>query len=366
MSAPEGVMSYQWPLEVEGLFTERYPQMVNTGLPAEDVDVVRSAITEMWADAPGGWVYEWSRLAERYAAAGSHGLAALAYGWAKFPTLADGAKRTALSHQIRQYQLAAPGFGVDFQRKMLDLPYRGGTTTLPVHVLTPPGVRRGPVLLFSGGVDGWKMDLHSLMTGLIHHLHMPLMAFDIPGTGESRVPMSPDGSEIVRGLIAHARTLGNGVVVHMGVSMGGHYSARAGLAGDPDAAIVLGAPVEEAFAARQVRFGMDGIIGNALGFDRHPSLEELASALEAFSLRPLLDLDRQTPMLVINGADDVHVPQADTLVFRGRRDTEVHLLPDTGHCAVTKLPEVLQIVTEWLPRALDGAAVDGTATGQSR
>ncbi|MFJ6690503.1 alpha/beta fold hydrolase [Streptomyces sp. NPDC091294] len=359
-------MSYQWPLEVEGLFTERYPQMVNTGLPAGDVDVVRSAITEMWADAPGGWVYEWSRLAERYAAAGSHGLAALAYGWAKFPTLADGAKRTALSHQIRQYQLAAPGFGVDFQRKMLDLPYRDGTTTLPVHVLTPSGVPRGPVLLFSGGVDGWKMDLHTLMTGLVHHLHMPLMAFDVPGTGESQVPMTPDGSEIIRGLIAHARTLGNGVVVHMGVSVGGHYSARAGLAGDPDAAIVLGAPVEKAFAARQAQFGMDGIIGNALGFDRHPPLEELSTALEAFSLRPLLDQDRQTPMLVINGADDVHVPQADTLVFQGRRDTEVHLLPDTGHCAITKLPEVLQIISAWLPRALDRPQADSTVTRQPK
>lgn len=32
-------------------------------------------------------------------------------------------------------------------------------------------------------------------------------------------------------------------------------------------------------------------------------------------------------MLVINGADDVHVPQHDTLVFEGRRDTVVELIP---------------------------------------
>ena len=25
-------------------------------------------------------------------------------------------------------------------------------------------------------------------------------------------------------------------------------------------------------------------------------------------------------------------PQADTLAFQGRRDTEVHLIPDIGHC----------------------------------
>jgi len=50
----------------------------------------------MWPDAPGGWVYEWSGLAARYAGEGSHQLAALAYGWAKFPTLADDFKRGAM------------------------------------------------------------------------------------------------------------------------------------------------------------------------------------------------------------------------------------------------------------------------------
>jgi hypothetical protein len=53
-------------------------------------------------------------------------------------------------------------------------------------------------------------------------------------------------------------------------------------------------------------------------------------------------------MLVINGANDYFVPQADTLVFKGRPKTEVRLLPDIGHCAVlggvSKLPEVI----DWL------------------
>src|SRR5580704_5766434 len=93
-------MSYEWPVDPADLFGERCPQMVNAGLPAGDVDAVRSVIIDMWKDEPGGWVYEWSRLASRYAAAGSHLLAALAYGWAKFPTLADGSKRVALARQL--------------------------------------------------------------------------------------------------------------------------------------------------------------------------------------------------------------------------------------------------------------------------
>lgn len=52
----------------------------------------------------------------------------------------------------------------------------------------------------------------------------------------------------------------------------------------------------------------------------------------------------------------VHVPQHDTLVFQGRRDTVVELLSDTGHCAVTRLPEVFSTIADWLTRTLMAAA----------
>ena len=51
-------MSYEWPLDPQDLFGERYAQMTNTGLPAGDVDAVRDAVTDMWADAPGGWAWQ--------------------------------------------------------------------------------------------------------------------------------------------------------------------------------------------------------------------------------------------------------------------------------------------------------------------
>jgi len=35
-------------------------------------------------------------------------------------------------------------------------------------------------------------------------------------------------------------------------------------------------------------------------------------------------------MLVINGANDLLVPQADAFIVQGRAKTEVHMLPDTG------------------------------------
>jgi esterase FrsA len=62
----------------------------------------------------------------------------------------------------------------------------------------------------------------------------------------------------------------------------------------------------------------------------------------------LLNEDSKTPMFVINGADDIHVPEHDTLVFRGRRNTEVEMMEGTGHCAVSKWDEMLGKVIAWL------------------
>ncbi|MEV6978150.1 alpha/beta hydrolase [Kitasatospora sp. NPDC093806] len=350
-------MSFTWPLDPRDLFVERYPQMT-LGLPAEEVDAVRAAVTEMWPDRPGGWAYEWSALAARHAAAGRHREAAQAYGWAKFPSLADGPKRTALARQVEQYVLAAPGFPVEFERRVLTVPYRGGETALPVHLMAAPGLPAdAPVVLASGGVDSWKTDLHGMWEQLALTLPARLLLFDLPGTGESaHLPMTPDGgAEVILGLVAVARAAGNGRVGHFGISMGGYYSARTGLTGLVDAAVVLGGPVERSFAAgRGFAFGMDGIVGNALGFDAAPSRAELDAAFASFDLRPALDLDVNGPMLVVNGTEDVHVPVEDTLVFEGRRDTRVELIPDTGHCAISRFGEAMAVITPWLRETLVG------------
>jgi hypothetical protein len=55
--------------------------------------------------------------------------------------------------------------------------------------------------------------------------------------------------------------------------------------------------------------------------------------------RDLPAQQRNSPMPVINGADDYFVPQGDTLVFEDRPNTEVHLIPGTGHVAMSKAAE---------------------------
>ena len=158
-------MSYEFPVDHRGLFEERTGQFLSFGLPVSDLEELRASIHSTWADAPGGWSYEWSALAAKYSAAGNHSLAAMIYGIAKFPVLANESRRRALRNQVDEYVKAATGFGLEFERRILSLPYRNGEIELPVHILSADGrYEDAPVLLLSGGVDGWKMDMHPLVS----------------------------------------------------------------------------------------------------------------------------------------------------------------------------------------------------------
>ena len=314
-------MSYRYPIDAPAMFEDRTHQFVGFGLPIDDVTRVRAATTDFWADAPGGWVYEFSRLAAEYAGDQRHLEASLAYGCAKFPCLADDARRTALTHQLDQYRRAASSFPVHFERRLLSLPVDGGTIVLPVHLFsTAERIDIAPVLLFSGGVDTWKMDVHNWCMTLAEHSGATVLAFDMPGTGENPVLLGPDSDAVIQSLVTAARGIGNGLVGHLGISFGGNFSALTGLTGIVDAAIVLGGPVDGAFDPENLRrlpYGMADIVGNAMGFDHPVTVDELSAAGSAVNRAALLQTRTNSPMLVINGADDYFVPQEDSLVFRG-------------------------------------------------
>jgi hypothetical protein len=64
---------------------------------------------------------------------------------------------------------------------------------------------------------------------------------------------------------------------------------------------VLGGPVDKAWGkenAQNLPFGVPGIIGNDMGFDKEPPLPEFMAAVQQFSRRLLLDQTKNAPMLV--------------------------------------------------------------------
>jgi esterase FrsA len=352
-------MSYTFSLAPHAMFEDRFEQFVALGVPRAEVEEMRGAITEMWSDAPGGWVFEWCRLAQRHLEDNQPYLASLAYGWAKFPCLANRARQQALANQVSAYLAAAPGFPVKFERRFVATPFAGGTATLPVHLYSVSGrYDQAPVLMISGGVDTWKMDIHGLCVAFAQRLGMTVLAFDQPGTGENPAALAIEADEIVLGLARQAREIGNGKVVHFGLSFGANYSAMTGLLGVVDASVVLGGPIDQAFAKEALEklpYGMSDIVSNAMGLDHQPTTPEFVRAAARLSRRPLLERADNAPMLVINGANDYFVPRADTLVFEGRSKTEAHLIPEAGHCARSKLPDVMSLVFRWLPEQIGAA-----------
>ncbi len=349
---------YTYDIDAADMFTDRTHQFEKFGIPVTDIERVRARVTTMWANGSGGWTYEWSSLAQEYAERGEHYLASLAYGCAKFPCLTDPARERALQHQLEHFLLAAKDFPVAFERRVITVGYRGGTVDVPVHLYCTDGnYRARPVLIASGGVDTWKMDIHPWWVVFTLGAGVSTLTFDHPGTGETRIPLDNHADEVVRGIVEHAHALGDGRVAHFGASFGGNFAAMSGLSGIVDAAIDLGGPVLDSFSpehAKNLPYGMHDIIGNAMRWDRSPTLAELSAGLERLNRRDLLGQQRNSAMLVVNGADDYFVPQSDTLVFEGRPDTEVHLLEGTGHIAMSKAAQVVPMIIDWLRNTLKG------------
>jgi esterase FrsA len=346
-------MPYTYPIESAAMFEDRAGQFVAFGVPPADVDRMRTSITDMWLDAPGGWVYEWSALGAQYAERGEHYLASLVYGCAKFPCLANQPRVVALAKQVEEYLAAAPSFPVHFERRVVTLPYAGDEVEVPLHIYSSTGdYQCAPVLLMSAGVDTWKMDIHGMLLAAAQHTGATVVAFDMPGTGEiAHVLLDANADEVILGLVDVARGMGNGKVGYIAFSFGGNFSAMTGLRGVVDAAVNDGGPIKDSFTPEhlgRLPFGMFDIVGNAIGFNAQPTLDELVAAGAQLSRAELLEQSNNSPMFIINGADDYFVPQSDTLVFEGRPDTEVHLIEGTGHVCVSKLDTVLPMMLSWL------------------
>ncbi|HSS22834.1 MAG TPA: alpha/beta hydrolase [Mycobacterium sp.] len=259
-----------------------------------------------------------------------------------------------MQHQLEQFELAAKDFPVIFERRIIAVPYRGSTVEVPIHLYSSDGdYAARPVLLASGGVDTWKMDIHPWWVGFTMGAEVTTLAFDHPGTGETAIPLDNHADEVIHGLAGYARSLGDGRVAHFGASFGGNFAAMSGLSGIVDAAVDLGGPVNHAFEPENVQklpYGMHDILGNAMHRDHSPTLDELSAGLGQLNRENLLAQQRNSAMLVVNGADDYFIPQSDTLVFQGRPNTEVYLIEGTGHVAMSKAPEVVPKTIAWLRR----------------
>ncbi|WP_052424642.1 alpha/beta hydrolase [Streptomyces fulvoviolaceus] len=334
------------------LFDERERQFAAWGIPPPIVARARAGITDMWGTGAGSWVPVWARLAREAEADGQWLRAAQLWGAARFPALATAERQEAYDRQLAAYAkaTAGPRLPVRFQRVTMEVPVDG---PLPLHLMARRHRRRPGVLVLSGGVDTWKVELHrmavatALVTGLL------VVTVDMPGTGEAPGPLTPDGDRLLAGLIGEVRRRHPGEpVACLGLSFGGHWAVKLAARGLVDAAVDIGGPTgaaepEETVDVLALPYGMPGILGNALGLDGLPEAAEIDDMLAAFSLRGqgLLnpEVDNGVPLLAANGAHDHFIPRADTT-----RLTTVWIVPGATHCAAEHIRPLLAASWAWL------------------
>lgn len=357
---------FVFPLNPKDLFTERAAQMSKWGIPKAIVDRVQSSIVDAWSDAPGGWTYEWTREAKRAEAEENWILAASLFGAARFPLACTESRREALHKQVECYLRAAPAFSCDFERLNLNLHTSQGAHSVPVHFFSPRKARSNlPVVLLSGGVDTYKMELHRLATLMVKLGGFRVAAIDMPGTGETGGVLSPSSHEVYEGVLdalAPRSLVKRGV---LGISFGGHWAAKLAMRKSVECAVDIGGPVghvpiDKHYLAALPN-GMTGIVANAMGFPGMPTPDESDRMLQAFSLRDLLASGSSAPLIAVNGAGDPYIPEAETRVFATIPNGRAWIVAKGDHCAANVFPRLMPHLIAWLRLMLHGESVGNRA-----
>jgi esterase FrsA len=317
----------------------------------------------MWTEGPGGWVYEWSLLAEEAEKKNDYLLASLIYGCAKYPCLFNESKHEAFNKQLQALLKATETFPYKFERKVEMVTYKGITIPFVYHIIYAENPKRAPVLILSGGIDTYKMDVHMRGVALAKATGANIIMIDMPGTGESQVASAPDNDLLYKDFITKIRPIGNGKVGYIAFSFGAYWAARLAMAHLVDAAVAVGAPMNDAFLNKKIedgtilqpKLGMRGILPYAFKLDGVVPDAVLLNKLKAFSLEQLgLMKNIQTaPLILINGDNDPYIPKSDVTKFEGIANIETKIIPNSGHCASTKIGEVMPWVIGWLKEKLN-------------
>jgi esterase FrsA len=352
---------FTFDLNPSELFKERAKQFEMWGIPKKTIASVRERIHDSWSSGPGGWVYEWTQEAELAEQRGDHLLAASLFGAARFPVLATPERKKAYQKQIELFLQASKDFQFPFERIKLNLTYHAQPIEVPIHIYQNKNPK-APLLIVFGGVDTWKVELHPMALKLVRRGHFTVITVDMPGTGESTLPLAEDSEQVFISLIQSLKVRygSDSKVGVIGISFGGHWAAKLALTGMVDAAVDLGGPVGEVpldgtFLSR-LPAGMTGIVAHALHLKRMPTPKEAETLLKKFSLRQqgLFEKKETRPLLAINGEQDPYIPNEETKVFEQFDHAKALLIPNSTHCAAEKLPHVAPYMVAWLRYQLLG------------
>jgi esterase FrsA len=227
------------PLEEVKSETIRRPRKVNPldGIKPEDGVQVANALKSIDRDE---WAAQWSKLgaraeseAEKLEKSGGdkkqlRDLYTLAFNYfriARYPCPISAATQTAYESSLRNFRKAARYF--DPPLEIVEIPCEG--KTLIGYLQIPHGIKKPPVIMSWGGVDGWKED-RTKAHPLMHEAGCAAFAVDMPGTGEHPFKYTdPRADRAYSAFIDYLLTRSDIDATRLGVwggSYGGYWAAK--------------------------------------------------------------------------------------------------------------------------------------------
>jgi esterase FrsA len=333
------------------------------------------------ATGPGSWVYELNypgdvhlEEAHRHELNGkpegaltSYKRAMAYFNAARFPATYTPERKRAYQKQLVAYRKVSKLAG--FPLELISIPFEGKEIKVHFHNRNDFTQSSGPqpVLIWSGGLDGWKtggMDFKKelMSTGF------SVLAIDLPGTGESEWLLEPDSDRIYGEVVSYLKTRddvdADRIAVYFG-SFSGVYAIKMALT-NPDIAAAVNHsggihlffnPQIEQLPPLTTTMGMRATATTYVMGVFNEELDAIRKRLATFSLKTqglLKATPDQAPLLSIYGTADRLMPiqDLDVLMESGVKSDNLVYKGD-HHMAWEHADDHQSKMITWLKKQLD-------------
>jgi esterase FrsA len=231
-SSTSKVNPFKDPSYAEGA-RQRMQQFIGGGADPEATRAIFAKLTSFDAEP---WVAEWTKLAMPFEQRGAeleslnkmpeankaYETASMYYGIARFPVINHPAKQAAYRKCIENFRKAIRSW--DPPLEIVEIPFED--KKIIAHLRKPKGVTRPPVVIRTGGVDGYKEGRNLNETLAIGAAGLEV---DMPGAGECPIFNKPDSEKLYVAVIDYLTSrqdLDGRRIGFVGGSYGGYWGAK--------------------------------------------------------------------------------------------------------------------------------------------
>jgi esterase FrsA len=304
-----------------------------------DPEVTKAIFAKMTSFDPEPWVAEWTKLAVPYEEKGAelesqgkmaeankaYEMASRYYEVARFPVINSPAKKAAYKKCIVNFRKAIRTW--DPPLEIVEIPFEG--KTIYGHLRKPNGVTKPPVVIRTGGVDGYKEGRN-----LNESLAIGAAGFevDMPGAGECPIFNKPDSEKLYIAVIDYLMSrqdIDGRRIGFVGGSYGGYWGGKMAYV-EPKrlkACVEFGGPIHYTWQNDWLTYLRDD--------EREYFWPIQDSMIYANGLKDFDELVRTAPAMSLQEQGWLSKPNAPMLCVNGDKDPwispkEIPLLLSTG------------------------------------